>query len=313
MVKEKLTQDAAMGNSGMGAGTDGELYCLCRTPYDPLRFMIGCDGCDQWFHGECVGVSESESELVDMYYCPDCTDKGHQSSWKTKCANPACNKPALLPQGKYCTRACGMIVAHARLTQSEAKRRAILGESNYHGHARSGLVSAADMDDRKRLIQVREQQGKVRRAIELIERRTRFLKKVVRRAMVMRAGGENGVPVTVSPQKTTKSKGKGKKGAGGEEDGALCGFDFRLVWDDGKWRDGDENFDGSDDDLSDVDMSEDGKKSGRVCRDPKKKCGKHVGWQKLKMLEVEQEKGIQTHLLTKLGKEEKQIKARMKR
>ncbi|RUS13435.1 hypothetical protein BC938DRAFT_477870, partial [Jimgerdemannia flammicorona] len=231
MVKEKLTQDAAMGNSGMGAGTD---------------------------------VSESESEL-----------------------------PALLPQGKYCTRTCGMIVAHARLTQSEAKRRAILGESNYHGHARSGLVSAADMDDRKRLIQVREQQGKVRRAIELIERRTRFLKKVVRRAMVMRAGGENGVPVTVSPQKTTKSKGKGKKGAGGEEDGALCGFDFRLVWDDGKWRDGDENFDGSDDDLSDVDMSEDGKKSGRVCRDPKKKCGKHVGWQKLKMLEVEQEKGIQ--------------------
>lgn len=73
VAKEKPTQDVAIGNGAMGAGGDGELYCLCRTPYDQLRFMIGCDGCDQWFHGECVGVSESESELVDMYFCPDCT------------------------------------------------------------------------------------------------------------------------------------------------------------------------------------------------------------------------------------------------
>lgn len=186
-----------------------------------------------------------------------------------------------------------MAVARTRLTQSEAKRRAILGESNYHhGHHRGGLVSAADMDDRKRLIQVREQQGKVRRSIDLIEKRARFLKNVVRRAMMMHARGENGAPATVSPQKSAKNKGKSKKGAGGEEDGALCGFDFRLVWDDGMWKDGDENLDISDDDMSDTEMSEDGKKSARICREPKK-CVKHMGWQKLKVLEVEQEKGIQ--------------------
>uniref|UniRef100_A0A8B9BG85 Uncharacterized protein n=1 Tax=Anser brachyrhynchus TaxID=132585 RepID=A0A8B9BG85_9AVES len=27
------------------------VYCLCRLPYDVTRFMIECDGCQDWFHG----------------------------------------------------------------------------------------------------------------------------------------------------------------------------------------------------------------------------------------------------------------------
>ena len=33
-----------------------ELFCLCRQPYDPARFMIGCDKCDGWFHAKCVNI-----------------------------------------------------------------------------------------------------------------------------------------------------------------------------------------------------------------------------------------------------------------
>ena len=29
-----------------------ELYCVCRRPFDEKRFMIGCDGCEEWFHGD---------------------------------------------------------------------------------------------------------------------------------------------------------------------------------------------------------------------------------------------------------------------
>ena len=31
--------------------------------------MIQCDGCDTWFYGSCVGVTEDEVELLDDYYC----------------------------------------------------------------------------------------------------------------------------------------------------------------------------------------------------------------------------------------------------
>jgi hypothetical protein len=48
------------------------LYCICRKPYDRPRFMIACDACDQWFHGECVGISERDGALVEKYFCPSC-------------------------------------------------------------------------------------------------------------------------------------------------------------------------------------------------------------------------------------------------
>ncbi|KAI9146519.1 hypothetical protein BKA69DRAFT_1020732, partial [Paraphysoderma sedebokerense] len=51
---------------------DGALYCVCRTPYDEGAFYIGCDGCDDWFHGNCVGISEEEGESLWKYYCPNC-------------------------------------------------------------------------------------------------------------------------------------------------------------------------------------------------------------------------------------------------
>lgn len=45
-----------------------ELFCICRKP-DSGKWMIGCDGCEDWFHGECIHISESDGELIDKYYC----------------------------------------------------------------------------------------------------------------------------------------------------------------------------------------------------------------------------------------------------
>ncbi|XP_037668089.1 LOW QUALITY PROTEIN: death-inducer obliterator 1-like [Choloepus didactylus] len=51
------------------------LYCLCRRPQD--RFMICCDRCEEWFHGDCVGISEARGRLLERngedYICPNCT------------------------------------------------------------------------------------------------------------------------------------------------------------------------------------------------------------------------------------------------
>ncbi len=48
------------------------LYCYCRCPYDEVSQMIGCDANDcpyEWFHFECVGISEAPE---GQWYCPEC-------------------------------------------------------------------------------------------------------------------------------------------------------------------------------------------------------------------------------------------------
>ncbi|XP_037459579.1 PHD finger protein ALFIN-LIKE 3-like [Triticum dicoccoides] len=44
----------------------------CNAPYHANAFWIGCDECDQWFHGKCVNVTASEAEHIKEYKCPDC-------------------------------------------------------------------------------------------------------------------------------------------------------------------------------------------------------------------------------------------------
>uniref|UniRef100_A0A3P9JJA2 Bromodomain PHD finger transcription factor n=1 Tax=Oryzias latipes TaxID=8090 RepID=A0A3P9JJA2_ORYLA len=53
-------------------GCSEELYCICRTPYDESQFYIGCDRCQNWYHGRCVGILQSEANHIDLYVCPQC-------------------------------------------------------------------------------------------------------------------------------------------------------------------------------------------------------------------------------------------------
>lgn len=48
-------------------------YCICRRPYE--GFMIGCDECEEWYHGTCIGISESRADRVDKYVCVRCSLK----------------------------------------------------------------------------------------------------------------------------------------------------------------------------------------------------------------------------------------------
>ncbi|KAL4705133.1 hypothetical protein ACJJTC_018704 [Scirpophaga incertulas] len=49
-----------------------KLLCICRTPYDNTKFYVGCEHCSNWFHGDCVGVTEEMSKTMEEYICPDC-------------------------------------------------------------------------------------------------------------------------------------------------------------------------------------------------------------------------------------------------
>jgi len=52
-----------------------ELYCLCKQPYDESKFYVGCDFCQDWFHGTCVGITSVEADGIDEYRCPNCCKK----------------------------------------------------------------------------------------------------------------------------------------------------------------------------------------------------------------------------------------------
>ncbi|KAG2185583.1 hypothetical protein INT44_002376 [Umbelopsis vinacea] len=54
------------------AGGDTEVInCICDNPHvDYGTFMIACDNCSEWFHGDCVGIRESDQ--VAEWYCMRC-------------------------------------------------------------------------------------------------------------------------------------------------------------------------------------------------------------------------------------------------
>ena len=37
--------------------------------------MIGCEHCDEWYHGDCVNVTEKDAKYIKRYYCKECRDK----------------------------------------------------------------------------------------------------------------------------------------------------------------------------------------------------------------------------------------------
>ena len=82
-------------DGGDSSESDNGPYCLCRGP-DDHRFMIACDRCEDWFHGECIGMDKHTGEnLVQKYICPNCTDGGRYATrYKKMCSLAACKNPA---------------------------------------------------------------------------------------------------------------------------------------------------------------------------------------------------------------------------
>ncbi|KAK3901179.1 Set1 complex component spp1 [Staphylotrichum tortipilum] len=89
------TVDGGEGGDGNSSESDNGPYCLCRGP-DDHRFMIACDRCEDWFHGECIGMDKHTGEnLVQKYICPNCTDGGRYATrYKKMCSLAGCRNPA---------------------------------------------------------------------------------------------------------------------------------------------------------------------------------------------------------------------------
>ncbi|CAF2126855.1 unnamed protein product [Rotaria magnacalcarata] len=63
---------------------DEPRYCICQKREDELNeddndFMIECDGCNGWFHGKCIDLSDRIADDIEKYFCHECS-KQHGSS-----------------------------------------------------------------------------------------------------------------------------------------------------------------------------------------------------------------------------------------
>ncbi|XP_026224167.1 CXXC-type zinc finger protein 1a isoform X1 [Anabas testudineus] len=86
---DRCSKEEEEGGGGEGGEEEGEteggkeaameipnapVYCVCRKP-DINCFMIGCDSCTEWFHGDCIGVSEKAAKAIRVWYCPSCRER----------------------------------------------------------------------------------------------------------------------------------------------------------------------------------------------------------------------------------------------
>ncbi|XP_035208310.1 CXXC-type zinc finger protein 1-like [Stegodyphus dumicola] len=51
-----------------------EEYCICRSK-DTSRFMIGCDSCNEWYHGDCISITEQYARNIRTFYCLMCRER----------------------------------------------------------------------------------------------------------------------------------------------------------------------------------------------------------------------------------------------
>lgn len=87
-------------------------------------YFRGCDHCEEWFHGDCVGISHEEADDIASYACQSCQSK--YAHIKTKyhnkrrrrarrtspppppcCHSTHCSNPSA-PPSRYCTMDCGL-------------------------------------------------------------------------------------------------------------------------------------------------------------------------------------------------------------
>ncbi|KAK0541002.1 COMPASS (complex proteins associated with Set1p) component [Tilletia horrida] len=102
---------------------DDKLYCICKTLYDEERMMIACDHCDEWYHTQCMGMSDAKAELVDMFVCPACEPLTiDRTTYKAKCLYTSCTHAALQPLSQFCSERCGILHAGAKIARGRFGR-----------------------------------------------------------------------------------------------------------------------------------------------------------------------------------------------
>lgn len=53
-----------------------------------FRFYVGCDLCNNWFHGDCVGITEEMAKSLSEFVCSECTHARESQELYCLCRQP---------------------------------------------------------------------------------------------------------------------------------------------------------------------------------------------------------------------------------
>jgi COMPASS component SPP1 len=265
--KPRLSNRKRSQKSTAGAVTvdeNGEaLYCICRKP-DTGRWMIGCDFCDDWFHGDCVDMDEKTAQLVVKFACPNCRSKGNLGIWRRKCRLSGCFNPVLTdPKSKYCSPEHGVqffhLLAESTVGMNKNELAALVqGSSNAVEFRDLGMdlpsVSRKEIESRidsRLLDEMDRKRIQLKNRLEYLDKRKVYIKLAKERAK--RISEEMAKELAVKKRDT-------------------CGMDDALLSQDDCW-------------LPNASLQ---MLSGRdgVCLNEKRKCASHNGWQNIMLDET---------------------------
>lgn len=286
-VEPKSDDDAApstdsqayFSNTAPRVDADGnDLFCICRKG-DLGKWMIGCDGCDEWYHGDCVNVSKLDEDLIDQFFCPRCHKDGHGNTiWKRKCRLADCRQPAreIVIEGedatmtssvapshvsawRYCSREHGVAYFQDRVEQALISKRQMkslvmattnVGEFQMLGNTAPKIDGIVSDIEEKRLQEMTTERERIHEGLRKLEARMSCLNDMQERAMRV----------------NTALKARKEKD--------ICGYDERLSI--------------QDNDLDTLIQSNGfvdsllGSTTDKLCTVLAKKCNRHAGWHGIK-------------------------------
>eukprot|EP00877_Chromochloris_zofingiensis_P003074 jgi/Chrzof1/12768/Cz07g06240.t1 len=56
------------------------VFCTCEMPYNPDKFMVMCDNCEEWYHPECLKMTKKAVAGISNWTCPECVQGGPASN-----------------------------------------------------------------------------------------------------------------------------------------------------------------------------------------------------------------------------------------
>lgn len=282
--------------------------------------MINCETCNDWFHGACVSLEESDEPLIDTYVCPNCTAQGKsKTTWHRKCRLHGCKNPAIravkavrggkaVKGSKYCSD------EHA-IQFFKNKLQELGTETITRGQLKSLITQVANVDEFKvlgdhepvvpndvlakfkspdddsRLADLRLEREKILRKMEILQLRQTFLHLVVENAKQLNADLKSAMPQHLSVGKT-KAKIKAKE---------ICGYDGRLSLDDTEFLEWSATEEGR---RIFAERKIDG---DDACNFEKRRC-RHASWQALRGEDILMEESILRSQLDGISRQETMIK-----
>ncbi|OJT12956.1 Nucleosome-remodeling factor subunit BPTF [Trametes pubescens] len=317
---------------------DDKLYCICKTSYDEDRVMIACDRCDEWYHTQCLKMDDLEVDLIDQFVCPPCIKANPhlllKTTYKKRCfaglqhprpsSAAACHKPARGAFSKFCSDDCGITYMQRRI-ESWGGEESVLWASVRDVKQREGvvvkvhLVKEEPKPTRRRkpepravaqnqlLVEAYEVQRPTKSQRErAIARLQGELFKIAPKREVLK----DELEVILWRQKVLELA------AARAERVQECGWDQRLCLDDDEYGEyaagvleSYEEGHANGDDAMQVD--------GTVVEDGawwctgKKKCPRHVGWQKLRANELEFDQELKEKAMSALTTQEREIRRQL--